>query len=108
MGIIREKLEWADKLSLGISVVVAILMGVGLGLWLKSIFHRWWLVALGTFWGIAAAFLNIKRAYQKLKRELEEEAEKYRKSYTPFNSSSESQPLGKGESKSQESPTKKG
>lgn len=78
MGVIREKLEWADKLSLGISVVVAILMGVGIGFWLKSLFNQGWLVWLGTFWGVTAAFLNIKRAYQKVKKELDEEAEKYR------------------------------
>jgi len=78
MGVIREKLEWADKLSLGISVVVAILMGVGIGFWLKSLFNQGWLVWLGTFWGVTAAFLNIKRAYQKVKKELDEEAEKYK------------------------------
>ncbi len=57
---------------MGISIVVAILIGVGLGLWMKSIFHQAWLLWLGVFWGVAAAILNIYKAYQKQKKELEE------------------------------------
>ncbi|MFP4333787.1 MAG: AtpZ/AtpI family protein [Campylobacterales bacterium] len=59
----------ADSLSLGISVVVAILIGVGIGFWLKSIFDSIWLLWLGVFWGVAAAFLNIYKAYKKQVKE---------------------------------------
>ena len=78
MGKVREKIEWAEKLSLGISVVVAILLGVGLGIWLKNLFGQWWWVLIGSFWGVAAAYQNLKRAYLKVKKELDEEAKKYR------------------------------
>ncbi|MEO1942170.1 MAG: AtpZ/AtpI family protein [Campylobacterales bacterium] len=78
MGEVREKIEWAEKLSLGISVVVAILLGVGMGIWLKNLFGQWWWILVGSFWGIAAAYQNLKRAYLKVKKELEEEGEKYR------------------------------
>ncbi len=68
----RKIIEGAEALSLGISIVVAILIGVGLGLWMKSIFHQGWLLWLGVFWGVAAAILNVYKAYQKQKRELDE------------------------------------
>ncbi len=63
--------EGAENLSLGISIVVAILIGVGLGLLLKKIFGYGWLLWVGVFWGIAAAGLNLKRAYTKQKAELD-------------------------------------
>ena len=68
----RKIIEGAEALSLGISIVVAILIGVGLGLWMKSMFHQAWLLWLGVFWGVAAAILNVYKAYQKQKRELDE------------------------------------
>ena len=68
----KKIIEGAEALSLGISIVVAILIGVGLGLWMKSIFHQDWLLWLGVFWGVAAAILNIYKAYQKQKKELDE------------------------------------
>ncbi|BCD67922.1 AtpZ/AtpI family protein [Nitratiruptor sp. YY09-18] len=68
----KKIIEGAEVLSLGISVVVAILIGVGLGIWMKSIFGYGWLLWLGVFWGIAAAILNIYKAYQKQKRDLDE------------------------------------
>ena len=57
--------EGADQLSLGISMVVAVLIGVGLGLGLKTLFGQTWLLFVGVFIGIAAAGLNVYRAYQK-------------------------------------------
>ncbi len=68
----RKIIEGAEALSLGVSVVVAILIGVGLGLWMKSMFGYSWLLWLGVFWGVGAAILNIYKAYQKQKKELEE------------------------------------
>jgi F0F1-type ATP synthase assembly protein I len=71
-GKIGKTIEGAEKLSLGISIVVAVLMGVGIGIWMKNTFHIKWLFWLGAFWGVAAAIMNIKIAYNKLKKELDE------------------------------------
>ena len=62
----------ADGLSLGISMVVAILIGVGLGLLLKNLFGYAWLLWLGVFWGISAAILNVYKAYSKQYQAFEE------------------------------------
>jgi len=62
----------ADELSLGISIVVAVLIGVGLGIFMRNIFGYPWLLWLGVFWGIAAAILNIYKAYDKQKKSLDE------------------------------------
>ncbi|GAX87388.1 conserved hypothetical protein [Lebetimonas natsushimae] len=70
-GKMRKTVEGAEKLSLGISIVVAVLMGIGIGIWLKNIFHQNWLLWLGVFWGVAAALLNIKKEYDKLKKDLD-------------------------------------
>lgn len=61
----RSFFEGMDQLSLGISMVVAVLFGVGAGLGLKYLFEYDWLLWLGVFWGIAAAVLNVYKAYQK-------------------------------------------
>ncbi len=68
----RKIIEGAEALSLGISIVVAILIGVGLGYWLKNLFGQGWLLWIGVFIGVAAAILNVYKAYQKQKREFEE------------------------------------
>lgn len=62
----------ADDLSLGISIVVAVAIGVGIGFGLKSLFGYQWLFWLGVFWGLAAAFLNVYRAYKKQKASFDE------------------------------------
>ncbi len=67
-GKLGKTVEGAEKLSLGISMVVAILMGIGLGIWMKHIFHQSWLLWLGVFWGVAAAIMNIRIEYKKLKK----------------------------------------
>ena len=64
-------IEGAEQLSLGISIVVAILLGVAIGLWMKNSFDKPWLLWLGVFWGIGGAILNIKKAYDKQKKELD-------------------------------------
>jgi len=65
----------ADGLSLGISIVVAVLIGVGLGYLLRKWFGYEWLFWLGVVWGIAAAILNVYKAYVKQKASLDELAE---------------------------------
>jgi len=57
--------EGVDKLSIGISMVVAILLGIGLGLFMKNIFGIDWLLWLGVFWGVSGAILNIYKVYKK-------------------------------------------
>jgi ATP synthase protein I len=68
----KDKLEALDNLSLGISMVVAIALGVAIGLGLKSWTGYSWTLWLGIFWGIAAAILNIYKAYKKAKKSLNE------------------------------------
>jgi len=68
----KKIVEAADGLSLGISIVVAILIGVGLGILMKNLFGYGWLLWLGVFWGVSGAILNVYKAYQKQKKSLDE------------------------------------
>jgi len=77
-GKFGKTVEGAEKLSLGISIVVAILMGIGLGILMKNFFHQTWLLWLGVFWGVAAAIMNIRIEYKKLQKEFKEIEEKYK------------------------------
>lgn len=67
----QNKLEALDNLSLGISIVAAILIGVGVGLLLKSWTGYIWTLWLGIFWGIGGAGMNIYRAYKRGQKEFE-------------------------------------
>ncbi len=69
---IKPIIEAADSLSLGISMVVAVLMGVGIGWLLKSLSGVSWTLWIGVFIGIAAAILNIYKAYSKQYKEMQE------------------------------------
>ena len=62
---IKPLVEAADTLSLGISMVVAVLMGVGIGWVLKTLTEVQWTFFIGVFIGIAAAILNVYKAYKK-------------------------------------------
>jgi len=62
---IKPIIEAADSLSLGISMVVAVLMGVGIGYGLKSMTGIAWLFWIGVGIGIAAAIMNVYKAYSK-------------------------------------------
>jgi len=68
----RKIIEGAEGLSLGISIVVAVFLGVGIGYWMKKTFEINWLFWLGVFWGVAAAILNVYKAYKKEQKEFEE------------------------------------
>ena len=70
-GKLGKTVEGAEKLSLGISIVVAILMGIGVGILLKKWTGLGWTLWLGVFWGIAAAILNIKKEYDILKKDFD-------------------------------------
>ena len=69
---LKKVVEAADGLSLGISMVVAVLMGVGLGYMMRQWTGIGWLFWVGVFWGIAAAILNVYKAYAKQKASLDE------------------------------------
>ncbi|MDB2562542.1 AtpZ/AtpI family protein [Sulfurimonas sp.] len=75
---IKPIIEAADNLSLGISMVVAVVMGVGIGYLLKSMTGLTWTLWIGVFIGIAAAILNVFKAYQKQKEMYEELAKEPR------------------------------
>lgn len=69
---LKKIVNAAEELSLGISMVVAVLLGVGAGIGMKKLFGYDWLFWLGVFWGVAAAILNIYKAYAKQKKSLDE------------------------------------
>ncbi|ABB44386.1 conserved hypothetical protein [Sulfurimonas denitrificans DSM 1251] len=75
---IKPIIEAADSLSLGISIVVAVLMGVGIGLILKNMTGAAWTLWIGVFLGIAAAILNVYKAYSKQYKVFEELAKEPR------------------------------
>ncbi|EAL0271315.1 AtpZ/AtpI family protein [Campylobacter lari] len=76
--IIRKGIEAADGLSLGISMVVAVLIGVGLGYFLKNLTGISWLFWVGVFIGVAAAILNVYKAYKAQVKSYEEFKEENR------------------------------
>ena len=77
-------IEGAESLSLGISMVVAVLMGIWIGIALQNIFGQTWLLFVGVAIGVAAAGLNVFKAYKKQMKELEElKDEKRYPGYTP-------------------------
>jgi F0F1-type ATP synthase assembly protein I len=75
---IKPIIEAADSLSLGISIVVAVVMGVGIGLLLKRFTGETWTLWVGVFIGVAAAVLNVYKAYSKQYKEFEELAKEKR------------------------------
>ena len=86
---LKKVVAAADGLSLGISMVVAVLLGVGIGLLLKSLFGYQWLLWLGVFWGVAAAILNVYKAYEKQKKSLDELAQDPRYRHKKYDDSDE-------------------
>jgi len=68
----QDKVEALDNLSLGISMVVAIALGVAIGLGLKAWTGYSWMLWVGVFWGIAAAILNVYKAYKRAQKSFEE------------------------------------
>ena len=86
---LKKIVSAADGLSLGISMVVAILIGVGLGLLMKNLFEIPWLLWLGVFWGVAAAVLNVYKAYKKQKKSLDELADDPRYRHRKYDDSDE-------------------
>ncbi|SFV49863.1 ATP synthase protein I-like membrane protein [hydrothermal vent metagenome] len=81
---LKKVVDAADGLSLGISIVVAVLLGVGLGLLMRNFFGYGWLLWLGVFWGVSAAILNVYKAYKKQKASLDELANDPRYSHRRY------------------------
>ena len=75
---VRRVVEAVDGLSLGISMVVAVIMGVGIGYLLRAMTDVSWTFFIGVFIGIAAAILNVFKAYEKQKKGYEELAKEPR------------------------------
>ena len=75
---VKPIIEAADSLSLGISMVVAVAMGVGIGYFLRSVTDVWWTFWIGIFIGIGAAILNVYKAYDKQHKVFEELAKEPR------------------------------
>jgi len=69
---VKPIIEGIDSLSLGVSIAVAILMGVGIGIGLQKLFDVKWVLWIGVFIGVAAAGLNIYKAYKKQMKEFED------------------------------------
>ncbi|BCD45084.1 AtpZ/AtpI family protein [Helicobacter suis] len=67
----KPVVEGANTLSLGISIVVALLLGVGIGYGLVRLTKISWLFWLGVFWGVGGAILNVYKAYKQAKAELD-------------------------------------
>lgn len=75
---IKPIIEAADSLSLGISMVVAIFLGIGIGWVLKTVSGVTWTFWIGVAIGIAAAILNVYKAYSKQQKVYEELAKEPR------------------------------
>ncbi len=67
----QGKLAALDNLSLGISIVAAIAIGAGIGILLKMWTGYDWTLFVGIAWGIAAAGLNIHKAYKRAQKQYE-------------------------------------
>ena len=61
----------ANDLSLGISMIVAVLLGLGIGYGLYKWLGYYWLIWVGLGYGVAAAILNVVKAYKRLHKELD-------------------------------------
>ena len=77
----KKLVNAADGLSLGISMVVAVLMGVAIGLGLQKLTDASWTLWIGVFIGIGAAVNNVYKAYVKQKKSLDELAKDPRYNY---------------------------
>lgn len=65
------KLAALDNLSLGLSMVFSVVIGYLIGYGLEKLTGYRWLLFLGIFWGLAAAFLNIYKAYKRARKEFD-------------------------------------
>jgi len=78
---LKKIVNAADGLSLGISMVVAVLIGVAIGLGLQKLTGVQWTLWIGVFIGVGAAISNVYKAYVKQKASLDELANDPRYNY---------------------------
>ncbi len=71
----RDKVQALDNMSLGISIAVAIGIGIGIGILLKEWTGYTWTLWVGIGYGIAAAILNVQKAYKRAKKDLDKLAD---------------------------------
>lgn len=69
---LHKVVRGADALSLGISMVVAVVIGVVVGYYFKKWTGVTFLFWLFTFIGIAAAFLNFYKSYKIMQESMKE------------------------------------
>jgi F0F1-type ATP synthase assembly protein I len=86
---LKPIIEGVETLSLGISMVVAVLIGVAIGLGLKKLTGAGWTLWIGLFIGISAAGLNIFKAYSKQYKEFEKLAKDPRYNHKKYLEDSE-------------------
>ncbi len=67
----QDKIVALDNLSLGISIVAAIVIGFGVGYGLKVLTGYTWTLWIGIAWGILAAVLNVYKAYKRAQKQYE-------------------------------------
>ena len=67
-----EVVKGAEQLSLGVSIVVAIIIGSGAGYWIMKETGWTWTLFAGVAVGIASAALNVKKAYDAQIKSLEQ------------------------------------
>lgn len=67
-----EVVKGAEQLSLGVSIVVALLIGASMGYWAMRETGWTWTLFAGVAVGIAAAVLNVKKAYDAQIKSLDE------------------------------------
>ncbi len=67
----QDKIVALDSLSLGISIVAAIIIGFGIGYGLKQLTGYTWTLWLGIAWGVLAAVMNVYRAYKRAQKQYE-------------------------------------
>ena len=70
----KKVMEGAGQLSLGISMVVAVLLGAGIGILMKNMFGYDWLLWLGLTWGIGGAGMNVYKAYKQQQKSYDDYA----------------------------------
>ena len=69
---VKDIVAGAEQLSLGVSIVVAILLGTGLGYLVKKATNFTPALWIGFAIGIAAAILNVYKAYKAQVKSLDE------------------------------------
>lgn len=71
-GKISHITKGAYDLSLGISMVIAILIGLGIGYGLYKLTDFKWFILIGLIYGFMAAILNVYKAYKRLRKDFKD------------------------------------